>query len=278
MKFKSVFLSVIIILSTSGLIWAHGDEEARVEVELNNEGSLQAGPVTVNFQLLDMKLRKPITDQNLSVVHERLIHMFIFDPALKEFYHVHPTFDGNQWTVSKDIDDTSDLNIKVSGEYWVWMQGTLKDDQEEFSVSTRLEVVGGEPANRLPPLLGDVRQGNDGNSVATLSKERFRAKRMVMATLNISRSDLTEPSLTPFLGAKAHVIGVLSDGDTLVHVHPVEIDHDDGHHGHGGHNPAPNPNELMLHFNFPERGEYRLWVQFKDDGVLKTVPLSVQVN
>lgn len=282
MKTKHLFAFLIgIVIATPIHLFAHDGEEARVEFELNNEGSLQAGPVTLNFQLLDMKLREAITDQSLEVVHEKLIHMFIFDPALKAFYHVHPKFDGNQWSVSKDIDDKSDLNIKVSGSYWLWVQGTLKKtptaDGEEFSASTRLEIVGGEPANPVPPTLGEVRSGTDGISVASLSKEPFRAKHMVMATLTISRTDTSKPNLTPFLGANAHVIGVLSDGDTLIHVHPMDHMNHGGHGEHGGHH-DPNPNALMLHFNFPEAGEYRLWVQFVDDGILRTIPLSVVVQ
>jgi hypothetical protein len=37
-------------------------------------------------------------------------------------------------------------------------------------------------------------------------------------------------------------------------------------------------NPAMIHVVFPEAGDYRLWVQFMDGGVLRTVPLSVTVS
>ena len=41
---------------------------------------------------------------------------------------------------------------------------------------------------------------------------------------------------------------------------------------------SPEPNEGILHTTFPAAGDYRLWIQFKDGGELKVVPLSVTVH
>lgn len=68
--------------------------------------------------------------------------------------------------------------------------------------------------------------------------------------------------LTPYLGAFAHVVAVPSAGDSLQHVHAMDISSDEG----------------MLHTTFPAAGEYRLWIQFVDGGTLKVIPLSVVVT
>ena len=60
------------------------------------------------------------------------------------------------------------------------------------------------------------------------------------------------------------MVGVISDGDALIHVHPMDMGDDD-------------PSKIMVHFAFPAAGMYRLWVQFIDHGDLKTVPLAVKV-
>jgi hypothetical protein len=35
---------------------------------------------------------------------------------------------------------------------------------------------------------------------------------------------------------------------------------------------------MMFHVTFPEKREYRLWIQFLDDGELKTVPLAIKID
>lgn len=85
---------------------------------------------------------------------------------------------------------------------------------------------------------------------------------MAMLTLTFNRTDGTKPDIQPYLGAFAHVILVPEDADSLLHVHPMQ---------------GATPNEGIFHTSFPDQGDYRLWVQFLDGGVLRTVPLSVTV-
>ncbi len=84
-----------------------------------------------------------------------------------------------------------------------------------------------------------------------------------MIMLNFSREDGSKPNITPYLGAIAHVVAVALDGDTLIHVHPMN---------------GRNPNEGMIHATFPTAGFYRLWIQFIDDSVLRVIPLSIEVQ
>jgi len=234
-------------------VYAHGDE-GRVALEIDTDPSVNAGDIHLSFQLIDSKKRAVISDRELSVVHEKKLHIFIFDPALREFRHEHPEYVGSVWQAQ--------VNLPINGNYWIWAQGELMDGREEFSAPGRLEVKGGVPAHPSIPVLGDVRSGVDGNSVVTLSQGHLVAKKGAMLDVSFSRQDRTAPQITPWLGAPAHVVAVLSDGDTLVHVHPMD---------HG------NPGHFMLHVQFPAAGDYRLWVQFQDGGRLRTVPLSVTV-
>ena len=87
------------------------------------------------------------------------------------------------------------------------------------------------------------------------------AGKMAMLDLTMSRTDGSTTQLTPYLGAFAHIIATPKDGDSLIHVHPI----------------GTGPAQGMIHATFPAAGEYRLWVQFIDGGILKTIPLSVEV-
>lgn len=235
--------------------WAHDPTESRVAIELESKDRVDSGTIKVEFQLVDTKLKKVVTDANLNVTHEKKLHMFMFDPALVEFRHEHPTFANGKWSVS--------VTLPVDGKYWLWVQGELSADKSEFTSSSRISVTHGRPANSSPPRLGDVRVGTAGVAKVTLTPDALRVGKMAMPDLIFSRTDGAAPVLTPYLGELAHVVAVIDDGDELVHVHPMN---------HG------KPNTLMMHVVFPAAGEYRLWVQFIEHGELKVVPLSVRVS
>ena len=271
---KTVKLLIVVAFAVPTFALAHGGEEPPVVLEGDTTTPVQAGDISLSFQMVDTVREKAIKDENLEIVHEKKLHMFIFDEALVEFRHVHPEFNAekNRWVVT--------ATLPRNGNYWVWAQGTLIVDEStkvEFTTNMRLAVVGGQPENPLPPQLSRKKSGNDGNSVVKISTTGFKANEMAMPTLTVTRNDGTSAEITPFLGAKAHVIGVLSDGDTLIHAHPV--DHHGGHEGMHEHHDhgAPNPNQFMIHTVFPEPGSYRLWVQYIDGGVLRTIPLAVKV-
>jgi hypothetical protein len=236
---------------------AHDGTAARVEFEVNSPStsSVVAGTMDFNFDLVDTKNNVVVTDKDLEVSMEKKLHFIVYDESLGEFQHIHPEFVNGHWDVT--------LKVTRNGGYWLWAQGQLAVDQVDFNASTRLTVTGGTVANPLPPKLGDVRRGVDGKSVVTLSG-KVVAGQMAMLKLEFSRLDGTAPVLTPYLGSPAHIIEVSSDGDAIIHAHPMAL--------------SGQPTKLMLHTTFAEKGDYRVWVQFVDGGMLKVVPLSVSVN
>ncbi len=244
---------ILALTVASNFAFAHGDE-SRVAIELESPAKISAGATVVSFQLVDTKENKIVTASDLNLSHEKKLHFIAYDPALKEFQHLHPEFDGKVWNV--------DMSYLVDGNYFVWAQGELSVDSEEFSSFTRIEVSGGQP-EWPAPTLGDVRTGSQAGSVATLSNQTLRAGQMAMLNLRFTKSDGSPGDITPYLGAFAHLIATPIDGDSLIHIHPMN---------------GSLPNEGMVHVTFPEAGDYRIWVQFIDAGVLKTVPLSVTVT
>jgi hypothetical protein len=246
-------LTVAVVSLAGGAAYGHGGA-SRVEMDPLVVGAVPPGALTYSFELLDDQTHKPLGDDDLSISHEKKIHLMVYDAALREFQHVHPEFKDGVWQVN--------LDFTVAGEYWIWAQGRLKDGAD-FSVTARLRVEGGQAAWPLPPELRDTRTGAADFSVATLDSVSLRAGQMAMPNLTLTRNNGTEPQLTPYLGAFAHVMAVHSDGQTLVHVHPIA---------------TGRPNVGMLHMTFPKSGLYRLWVQFIDGGVLRTVSLAVEVQ
>lgn len=255
MSLKQMVYGVLVGLTlVSASAQAH-PVEARVAIEPENEGSFQAGKIHYQFQLVDTKLNTILADKDLKITQEKILHFYLYDPALSEFRHVHPSYDGKVWSM--------DTDLSINGNYWVWVQGQLGSDGTEFLGFNRMAVEGGAPANPSPPQLSDVRQSGDGNSIVTLDSSVIHANSMLMLTAAVTHKDGTAPQLTDWLGVRAHITTVSDDGDALIHSHPMNM---------------PDPNQFMIHMTFPEAGNYRIWVQFMDGGVLKTVPLSVTVQ
>lgn len=249
MKKLSVILAVLFF---SLISFADAGHSSRVEIKSESQASIVAGDVAYSFKLFDTEQNKEITDQDLNESHTKKLHFIIYDAALKEFNHLHPSFEKSNWQTS--------INLPKNGQYFIWAQGELIDGTE-FSASTIAQVINGQTENQKLPL-GDVRSGSDKQTIIDLAKTRVKAGKMVMLNFKVSRNDGLEPIMTPYLGALAHVIATPSAGNELIHVHPMN---------------GNAPNTGMIHATFPKEGEYRLWVQFNDRDELKTIPLSVIV-
>ncbi len=250
---KVLTLAFMLLLGTSNTVFAsQGHDRVMLKPEVAH--ALNAGTIDYFFSMIDVHTNQKISGSDLRISHEKKLHFLIYDSSLKEFQHLHPEFDGLSWRVNFDL--------LVDGDYWVWTQGELAVDGSEFSAFTKLSVANGKAAWALPPVLGDNRIGLDGNSGVELSSGEIRSGSMTMLTVKFTRNDGTSPSLQNYLGAFAHVVAVPSSGDQLLHVHPMSM----------------GPNEGMIHATFPEKGDYRLWIQFIDGSELKTVALSVSVN
>lgn len=246
---------LLIIMTLVSAAFGHEDEgDSRIAIEPNIITSTHAGIITYQFELVDTKLRTVVGPADLNIVHERQIHVFIFDTALQDYHHLHPEFRNGVWE--------STLNLDKNGKYQVFVQGELKADTEEFTSLSTFTVINGQTSNPLPPRLGSILKGTDGAATVALTGTA-KAGKMAMLYLNFSRNDGQAPLIENFLGARAHVVATPSDADSLLHVHPMD---------------SNTVNQLMIHVTFPAKGEYRLWIQFQDRGELKTIPLSLKID
>lgn len=80
----------------------------------------------------------------------------------------------------------------------------------------------------------------------------------------VSRDGQPVEDLQPYLGAKGHLVA-LREGDlAFLPVHPEE-----------GHEVAADA--IVFAATFPTAGRYRLYLQFKDKGLVQTVEFTVVV-
>lgn len=251
MKTYSTIIFLILSIFSFSVFSHEETQKVAIEPEIFSN---QAGLITYEFQLIDLEKKSLIKDTDLTVEYEKILHFIAYDSALKEFHHLHPIYTGKNWLVQ--------LDVKRNGDYWIWAQGLLTRNKTEFSSSNRLSIMGGTEAYPVPSKLQLARSGSDSISSISLSSTKVIAKKEAMINLRFSRTDGTTPVITNYLGALAHVIAVTDDGDSISHVHVMN---------------SSKVNEGMIHATFNTAGKYRIWIQFLDNNILRTVPLAIEV-
>jgi hypothetical protein len=191
------------------------------------------------------------------VRHEEDLHLIAVRRDLAGYQHVHPEFspDGT-WRVPLDL---------TPGTWRVLADFAPSADGENRTLGADLAVAGGYAPALLPPPAPTAEV--DGYTVV-LSGELTAGEESDL-TLSVSRDGVPVTDLQPYLGAYGHLV-VLRAGDlAYLHVHPTDEP--------GGAAPAPGP-----HVGFattpPSAGTYRLFLDFKHGGVVRTAAFTVEVG
>jgi hypothetical protein len=101
----------------------------------------------------------------------------------------------------------------------------------------------------------------DGFEIA-VTHDTLHANTATKIHFAISRNGKPVPSFDNYVGHRGHLVA-LRDGDlSYSHVHPE---------------PDAKVGEIVFHTQLPSAGNYRLFLQFKVDGVVHTAPFTVEV-
>lgn len=216
-------------------------------------------------------LRFRITDERGRVVrdefeleHDRELHLIVVRRDTAVFQHLHPRKgqDGT-WSV--------DLTLPEAGVYRAYAD--FKVDGKQRTLATDLFVPGDFQPNRLPaPEAVD----RTSDLAVELSAPGMRAGRETPLTFAVTQGGEPFEALEPYLGAKGHLVA-LREGDlAYLHVHPTEGG--EAHeHGDGAPGTEARANEIAFAATFPTAGRYRLFLQFKTGGEVRTVAYTVEV-
>jgi hypothetical protein len=176
-------------------------------------------------------------------VHDKRLHLVKVRRDFRGYQHVHPTMaaDGT-WTARLAL---------APGTTRVFADFTPVDGPE-LVLGTDIQVGGGFQPAAAPPITRSVRIA--GYRV-TLGGE-LAAGESSLLTATITRHGEPVTDLQPYLGAHGHLVA-LREGDlAYLHVHPDES---------RGAGP-----EIGFHTEVPSPGRYRLYLDFKHDGVVRT--------
>ncbi|MGN9810764.1 hypothetical protein ACTMSW_15545 [Micromonospora sp. BQ11] len=208
-------------------------------------------PGELRFQVRDAQ-RRPVT--RFAVVHDKPMHLIVVRRDLTGYQHLHPTMaaDGT-WSVP--------LTLAEAGVWRAYADFTaLADDGRQTAATLGVDLVvpGGYAPRPLPAAATSTTV--DGFAVARRGEPAVGVSAPL--TFRFTTPDGGAAVLERHLGAYGHLVA-LRDGDLgYLHVHP-EPELVDG---------APT-----FWVTTPAPGRYRLYLDFKVGGVVRTAEFTVDV-
>jgi hypothetical protein len=187
------------------------------------------------------------------------MHLIVVRRDLTGFQHLHPEqgADGT-WSAAARLDD--------AGSYRLFADFTR--DGEAMTLASDLRVDGAADLKPVPEP-ASVATGDGGYEVR-LDARHTNPGREGELRFAITRAG-RPVQVEPYLGAGGHLVA-LREGDlAFLHVHPT------GAGEHGGH-VAGQAGEVGFEATFPTEGRYRLFLQFKHEGRVRTVAFTQQVS
>jgi hypothetical protein len=187
------------------------------------------------------------------VEHDKRMHLIVVRRDNTGFQHVHPVMaaDGT-WSVP--------LTVGAGGSY-----RAFADFAPTGGTATTLGVdlaAPGmfEPVTHAPSRLAQV----DGYTVE-LTGELVPGQGSPL-TLTVSRDGAPVTDLQPYLGAYGHLVGLRGGDLAYLHVHPE---------GAPGDGSTPAGPRIEFVAEVPSAGQYRLFLDFQHDGVVRTAEFTV---
>lgn len=219
------------------------------------ESALPAGPATpLSFQIIGPD-GEPVTAYEET--HDEELHLIAVRRDMSGFQHVHPTRDAaGTWSIPLAL---------TPGQWRLFADFAVPGLDEGLTLGADLAVAGGYDPLPLPAPSPTYEV--DGYTV-TLDGE-LRPGEGTMLTLSISKDGQPVTDLEPYLAAYGHLVALRSGDLAYLHVHP------DGEPGDGV---TPSGPDVAFHVTAPSAGAYRLFLDFKHDGVVRTAEFTVNAG
>lgn len=210
----------------------------------------------LRFAIRDQKGR-PVTSFRRE--HGKELHLILTSRDLVTYRHLHPTR-------SADGTWSTPVVLNAAGSYRVFADFTpAAAGATSLTLGADLTVTGVTEATMLPEPAAITTVGGytvelDGHLAPGKAAE---------LTLTVSRNGRPVTDLQPYLGAYGHLVALRSGDLAYLHAHPS------GEPGDSTTKPGPN---LSFSATAPSVGTYRLFLDFKHDGTVRTAAFTVRTD
>ncbi|WP_151476369.1 hypothetical protein [Streptomyces albicerus] len=251
----------------------HAEHESAAGGESRPAGGLQIseGGYTLDLETPRVEarqradLRFAIRDESGRAVtsyqreHDKELHLIVASRDLVTYRHLHPTraADGT-WSIP--------VELPRAGGYRVFADFTpAKKGVENLTLGADLAASGPYEPQELPTPSTTAKTG--GYEVKLAGGLRPGAAGEL--ELNVSRNGKPVTDLQPYLGAYGHLVALRSGDLAYLHVHP------NGEPGDGRTKSGPG---ISFTATAPSTGTYRLFLDFKHQGVVRTAAFTVHAG
>lgn len=222
------------------------------DVQLPTESG---APGTLSFHIEDFR-GAPVTGFLPELTKK--MHVYVVSTDLSVFRHLHPT-------MAEDGTWSGNITLPRDGRYRLVAEFVAIDDggNGDTLVLGAEQSVGTEgPTVPVPP--ATTRITVDDITVAVAEPPTVGYENQM--SLAISKG-AEAASLGTYLGVYAHVSAFHVETGKLVHMHPLGSPETDG-----------DQSVLRFHTGFEVQGTYRMFVQSRLSGVVRTIPMTVEVT
>ncbi|WP_409469660.1 hypothetical protein [Streptomyces sp. HC307] len=190
---------------------------------------------------------------------EEELHLILASRDLTVYRHLHPTrtADGT-WRMP--------VNLPTAGDYRLFADfAPAAEDGESLTLGTDLAVAGHYEPQELPQQVSTSRA--DGYTVTLHGDLDTGSARDL--TFEVRKDGKPVTDLQPYLGAYGHLVALRAGGLAYLHVHPNSEA--------GGARTKPGPT-VSFTATAPSAHTYRLFLDFKHDGKVRTANFTVQAG
>lgn len=299
---SAVLLGILFL----GNLWWDSEAQARATGMIYKAPPMQAALVGTNQ--LQLKLgfsswhdrRKELQLVNIIPDHGHLMHLFLVRmPQMDRFYHLHPdqtsadTFteklssvDGGSYSVFADIVRESGFPDTMTAQLTLpnvsaGASGSASDRDDSAAAAPPVSDSAPNTTSAL---------GAAGKVELLLNGQTLQAQKPVILRFRVSdQNGQPATDLEPYMGMAGHLVIVRWDLSVFAHVHPagsvpmaavalLQNQKPAASDSMAGMHHAAVPPEITFPYGFPQTGDYRLFLQVKHAGQVKTAVFDVNVR
>jgi hypothetical protein len=213
-----------------------------------------AGRTPVRFRISGPDGR-PVTRYDRT--HDKDLHLIVVRRDLVGYQHVHPTLDPTgTWSAP--------LDLSRPGSYRVFAD-FAPAGHESMTLGADLSVPGRYDPRPLP----EPSRTSQVDGYTVTLEGTLTAGRESELTLSVSREGRPVTDLEPYLAAYGHLVALRSGDLGYLHVHPGG--------GPGDGRTAPGP-DITFYAQVPSAGDYRLFLDFRHGGVVRTAEFTARAR
>lgn len=238
----------------------HHEEQPKTatQAKLTAPKNLNANqPIKLAIDIQDAA-GKPVN--KFDIFQEKLMHLIVVSEDLEYFDHLHPDYKENgRFELS--------ANFPQPGEYTLFSDYKPSGQKESLSL-TKISIPGSVPLPKSLSKYEKTKTISDTKVSLNISEPKIKAGQDIHLTFDL-KDNKNQPikDLQPYLGEKGHLVIIKSSSPLTA---------SDYIHAHAMKNTTDG--KIEFHTQLPKSGTYKMWMQFNQNGKIKTADFWVNVE